>query len=241
MHSFPLRNKKVQEYYLLAGEKYHISFPQIHLYTLGHQCYYRSRLDSLEGQICLESIKQGVLAANEMGIPTVIIDGMRLNNAAKKRRFFQVAQYAVAVGEEYGIQISMETDMTMEDQICFLDKLQGKIKLCFDAHNPVMYGTGYPPDMIRTLGKDRIDHLHVKESQANEDGFLSVETPIVLLGDGCTFFRESAQAVKDIGFCGWIVSENFYFRENILSEGYDYVSAAREDVKRLLDTYGNLP
>lgn len=203
MHAYPLRDRRVQEYYLQAGSDYHISFPQIHLYTLGHQCYYRSRLDTLEGQTCLESIKQGVIAASEMGVPSVIIDGMRMNNAAKRQHIFQVAQYAVRIGEEYGIQIGMETDMSMEDHISFLDALDGKLKLCFDAHNPVMYGTGYPPDMIRTLGKDRIDHFHVKESQANEDGFLSVETPIVLLGEGCTFFRESAQAVKDIGYEGW--------------------------------------
>ena len=75
MQAYALRNKRVQEHYLNAGAKYGIVFPQIHLYTLGHQCYYRSRLDSLEGQECLESIRQGVIAASEMGVPSVIIDG----------------------------------------------------------------------------------------------------------------------------------------------------------------------
>lgn len=238
MHAYPLRDKWVQQYYLEAGERYHIAFPQIHLYTLGHQCYYRSRLDSLEGQICLESIKNAVIAASEMGVPSVIIDGMRMNDPAKKRHVLDVARYAVRTGEEYGVRIGMETDMTMEDTFAFLDALDGKLRLCFDAHNPVMYGTGYPPDMIRALGKDRIDHLHVKESQANEDGFLSVETPIVLMGEGCTFFRESAQAVRDTGFAGWIVSENFYFRPNILAQGYDCVSAAQRDVDSLRAAYG---
>ena len=68
---------------------------------------------------------------------------------------------------------------------------------------------------------------------------MTVETPIVLMGQGGTFFRESAQAVKDIGFEGWIVSENFYFRPNILSEGYDYISAARKDVETLRAVYGD--
>ena len=238
MHAYPLRDKRVQEHYLNAGAKYNIEFPQIHLYTLGHQCYYRSRLDSPEGELCLESIRQGIIAASEMGIPSVIIDGMRMNDPAKRRHVLDVARYAVEQGGEYGIQIGMETDMSLEDHIRFLDALDGRLKLCFDAHNPVMYGTGYPPDMIRALGKDRIEHFHVKESQANEDGFLSVETPIVLMGEGCTFFRESAQAVKEIGFEGWIVSENFYFRPNILEQGYDYVSAAAKDVASLHAVYG---
>ena len=238
MNAYPLRDPEVQAHYLEAGEKYGIEFPQIHLYTLGHQGYYRKRLDSPEGQVCLESIRQAVIAASEMKIPSVIIDGMRLNDAAKKRHALEVAKCAVQVGEEYGIKIGMETDMTLEDHIRFLDALDGKLTLCFDLHNPVMYGTGYPPDMVRVLGKDRMEHFHIKESQPNADGFITVETPIVLMGRGGTFFKESAQAVKDIGFSGWIVSENFYFRPNILADGYDYISAAKEDVKSLHAAYG---
>ena len=159
MNAYPLRDPGVQAYYLEAGEKYHIEFPQIHLYTLGHQGYYRSRLDSLEGKDCLESIRQAVIAASEMKVPSVIIDGMRMNNPAKRQHVLDVACYAVQVGEEYGIQIGMETDMTLEDHFRFLDALDGKLKLCFDLHNPVMYGTGYPPDMVRALGKGRMRPL----------------------------------------------------------------------------------
>ena len=241
MNGYPLRDKCVQEFYLEAGETYHIEFPQIHLYTLGHQGYYRKPLDTLEGKICLESIRQAVIAASEMGVPNVIIDGMRMNDSAKRQHTLDMAKYAVRVGEEYGIKIGMETDMSLEDHFRFLDALDGKLTLCFDLHNPVMYGTGYPPDMVRALGKDRINHFHIKESQPNEDGFITVETPIVLMGRGKTFFQESAQAVKDIGYEGWIVSENFYFRPNILAEGYDYISAAREDVKSLHEAYGYSP
>lgn len=238
MHNYPLRNKRVQDYYLNAAAKYGIEYPQIHLYTLGHQCYYRNRLDSPEGKICLESILQAIIAASEMGIPSVIIDGMRMNDPAKKQHVFDVARYAVEIGEEYGVRIGMETDMTMEDHISFLDALDGRLRLCFDAHNPVMYGTGYPPDMIRKLGKNRMDHFHIKESRPNKDGFLSVETPIVLMGTGCTFFRESAEAVRESGFEGCIVSENFYFRPNILEEAGDVISAAKRDVQSLKEAYG---
>ena len=53
-----------------------------------------------------------------------------------------------------------------------------------------------------------------------------------------TEINKLAQAVKDIGFHGWIVSENFYFRANILEQGYDYVSAARKDLESLHAVYG---
>lgn len=128
----------------------------------------------------------------------------------------------------------METDVTMQKHFEFLDAFDGKLKLCFDTHNPVMYGTGFPPDMIRALGKERIDHFHMKESQPDEEGFVTKETaPIVLLGEGGTYFKESVQAIKDIGYEGWIISETFYTRPNLNQNGDDYISAARKDVETL--------
>lgn len=97
-----------------------------------------------------------------------------------------------------------------------------------------MYGTGYPPDMIRALGKDRIDHFHMKESLADAEGFITKETaPIVPLGKGSTFFNEAVQAIKDIDYEGWIISETFYNRRNFNENGMDYVSSARQDVDTL--------
>lgn len=238
LHGYPLRDRRVQEYYLNAGAKYGIAFPQIHLYTLGHQGYFRNRPDSAEGQICLESIRQGILAASEMDVPTVVIDGMRMNNAAKKHHVFEVAKYAVSLGEEYGINIAMETDMELEDHISFLDAFDGKLKLCFDTHNPCMYGTGHPPEMIRLLGKERIDHFHVKDNGGNEDGYVNVESPLVPFGTGVTFFEEAARAVKDIGFAGWVVSENMYYHPSMMEGAAGYIEAAERDVRALKAAYG---
>lgn len=238
LHSYPLRSKRVQEYYLNLGAKYDIEFPQIHLYTLGHQGYFRNCPASAEGRICFESIKQGVIAASEMGIPSVVIDGMRMNNPAKKQHVLEAAGYAVKLGEEYGINISMETDMELDDHITFLAAFDGKLKLCFDTHNPCMYGTGYPPEMIRTLGRERIDHFHIKDNAGNKDGFVNVESPLVPFGTGVTFFAESAQAIKDIGFEGWIVSENMYYHPSMMEGAADYVEAAKRDVQALRRVYG---
>lgn len=97
-----------------------------------------------------------------------------------------------------------------------------------------MYGTGYPPDMIRALGKERIDHFHMKESLADEEGFITKETaPIVLLGEGSTYFDQSVQAIKEIGYEGWLISETFYERPRLNADGEDYVSSARKDAEKL--------
>ena len=214
-NSYPLNNKRVQESYLEAAAKYGIQLQS------------------------MESIKNGIIAASEMHIPTVMIEGMRMYGAAQHKHVLDMYRYAVEVAQDYGVQIAMETDISLEDHFRFLDQFDGKLKLCFDTHNPVMYGTGYPPDMIRALGKDRIDHFHMKESQPDAEGFVTKETaPIVLLGQGGTFFKESVQAIKDIGYEGWIISETFYNRRNMNENGMDYVSSAKRDVETLKAAFG---
>ncbi len=237
MHANPLRSKRIQDYYLNAGAKYNIEYPQIHLYTLGHLGYYRNSMDSVEGKLCMDMIENAVIAASEMGVPSVIIDCMRLNNKAKYKHALDIAKFAVKVGAEYGIQIGMETDLSLEGHFTFLDEVGGGFKLCFDTHNPCMYGTGYPPDMIRALGKDRFDHFHIKDNGGDAAGHVTVETPLVPFGTGITYFREAAQAVKDTGFSGWIVSENMYYQPAMKQEG-TYVEAARKDVIALHEVYG---
>ena len=238
-NSYPLNNKRVQESYLEASVKYGIELQSIHLYTLVRQNFIRYSQSSPEGQECMESIRKGIIAAAEMHIPTVMIEGMRMYGAAQHKHVFDMYKYAVEVAQDYGVQIAMETDIRLEDHFNFLDQFDGKLKLCFDTHNPVMYGTGYPPDMIRVLGRERIDHFHMKESQPDAEGFVTKETaPIVLLGQGGTFFKESVQAIKDIGYEGWIISETFYNRRNMNENGEDYVSSAKRDVETLKAAFG---
>lgn len=234
MYAYPLNNKWIQDSYMEQAAKYNITLQSIHLYTLVRQGFIRSSLSSDDGKEGMESIKNGIIAAKEMGIPTVMIEGMRMYGAAQPQHVFDMYKYAVDVADAYGVQIAMETDITMEEHFKFLDAFDGKLKLCFDTHNPVMYGTGYPPDMIRALGKERIDHFHMKESMPDKEGFVTKETaPIVLLGQGGTYFNESVQAIKDIGYEGWIISETFYTRPNLNINGEDYISLAAKDVETL--------
>ena len=238
MYSYPLNDKWIQDGYLESAAKYGVHLQSIHLYTLVRQGFIRSSLTSRDGEEGMESIKKGIIAASQMNIPVVMIEGMRMYGAAQRRHVFDMYKYAVEVADAYGVQIAMETDITMEEHFKFLDAFDGKLKLCFDTHNPCMYGTGYPPDMIRALGKDRMDHFHIKDNGGNRDGYVNVESPLVPFGTGITFFEESARAVKEIGFRGWIVSENMYYHPSMMKGAADYIDAARRDVEALKKAYG---
>lgn len=235
-NAYPLNNKRVQDCYLEASAKYGIRLQSIHLYTLVRQNFIRYSQSSPEGQECMESIKNGIIAASEMHIPTVMIEGMRMYGAAQHQHVLDMYKYAVKVAGDYGVQIAMETDVTLENHFKFLDQFDGKLKLCFDTHNPVMYGTGYPPDMIRALGKDRIDHFHMKESRANEFGVLTRKEELVtVLGEGDSHFAEAVDAIHDIGFQGWIFAETFYFFKGF--QGRDYVEIGKHTLRNLRRAY----
>ena len=235
-NAYPLNNKRVQDSYLEASAKYGIQLQSIHLYTLVRQNFIRYSQSSPEGQECMESIKNGIIAASEMHIPTVMIEGMRMYGAAQHQHVLDMYKYAVKVAGDYGVQIAMETDVTLENHFKFLDQFDGKLKLCFDTHNPVMYGTGYPPDMIRALGKDRIDHFHMKESRANEFGVLTRKEELVtVLGEGDSHFAEAVDAIHDIGFQGWIFAETFYFFKGF--QGRDYVEIGKHTLRNLRRAY----
>lgn len=240
LYSFPMNNKWIQDSYLENAAKYGIVLQSMHLYTLARQELIKCSPNSPEGEECKKSIKMGIIAASQMGIPAVMIEGMRMYGAAQKQHVFDMYEYAVDVADGYGVQITMETDMSLEDHFRYTDAFGGRLKLCFDAHNPVMYGTGYPPDMIRALGRDRIYHFHIKDAVPDEEGFITKATsPIVLLGEGGTYFKESVQAIKDIGFEGWLMSETFYTRPNLNENGPDYIALAAKDVQTLKDAFGD--
>ena len=232
MHANPLNDKRVQDYYLNAGAKYNIEFPQIHLYTMGHLCFYRNPMDSPEGEIAKDMVKKACKAASEMGVGSVIIDCMKLLDPAKYAHALEYAKYAVKVGAEYGVNIGMECDFTMAEHFNFLDTVGGNLRLCFDTHNPFMYGTGFPPDMIRALGKDRIDHFHMKDNMGDEYGVATYDTPLVPFGEGIACVEECCEAIKEIGFDGWVVAENMYYQPAI-RKGRDVVEAARQDADTL--------
>lgn len=232
MLGYPLNDKRVQDYYLNAGAKYGIEFPQIHLYTNGHFHWYRNAADSREGEISRENVIKACQAASEMGVGSVIIDCMKLLNPAKYAHALEYAKFAVKVGAEYGVNIGMECDFQMQEHIDFLDEVGGNLRLCFDTHNPCLYGTGYPPEMVKILGPDRIDHYHIKDNKGDKNGFVSYETPLAPFGTGVACFDEVAKAIKEIGYEGWVVSENMYHQPEV-RRGLNAIEAAKRDVEAL--------
>ena len=55
-----------------------------------------------------------------MNIPVVMIEGMRMYGATQRRHVLTCTSMRVEVADAYGVQIAMETDITMEEHFKFL-------------------------------------------------------------------------------------------------------------------------
>ena len=80
-----------------------------------------------------------------------------------------------------------------------------------------MYGTGYPPDMIKSAGKRQDRPFPYERIHASTAKDLSRRRLLhsIAFPTGRHLFKESVQAIKDIGYEGWIISELFYTGPNL--------------------------
>ena len=88
--------------------------------------------------------------------------------------------------------------------------------------------------MIRKIGRDRVGQFRVKDLTADSEGFLTEETAgNALLGRGDSKFKACAEAIKEIGFEGWVLSDTAYYSSDLNPVGGDYETLLAKDVETL--------
>ena len=80
------------------------------------------------------------------------------------------------------------------------------MKAYFDVGNILLYG--YPQDWIRTLGKERIAKVHLKDFHNRRNQVVRANVPeFVNLRDGDLDWKEVHKAFADIGYRGYATVE----------------------------------
>lgn len=239
MDNDPLLDPMVQEEYLEAREKTGMEITGIYLYFLNCQGFVSSANDTLTGQDALKTIENAIKAAAQMHIPLVSVPTKGMFGVAKNLYALQKLEYAVKVGEEYGVRIANSFDTTLVRELEVIDKLGGKLQADFHTIDPAFYAQEAAPEMIRTLGKDKIRQIKCKDAHADREGFLVKETAgDALLGQGDSDWRDCLAAVREIGFAGWVFSDSPFNSLSLNVEGEDYVSLAARDLDTLKQAFG---
>ena len=185
-----------------------------------------------QGGQCLESIRSGVAAAEQMGITSITIAVKGTFGTAQNQYALENLRYAVEQGECHGIRIAVSTDLAPDAVRLLLDTFDGKVKLAMDTYTPLICTSDIPADLIRSFGAEPVDHFRVRDFPPDKEGFPATEEAS-LLGQGIARFAEAAQAVQDTGYTGWIFSDTPYYHPKLQAPGEDYVSLAHRDVHAL--------
>lgn len=234
MDNYPLLDPIVQDEYLQARADTGIEITGIYLYFLNCQGFVSSANDSLTGQDALKTIKNAIIAASQMDIPLVTVPTKGMFGVAKNLYALQKLEYAVQVGEEYGVRIANSFDTSLARELEVIEKLHGKLKADFNTIDPAFYAQEPAADMIRALGKNGIEQVKIKDVIADREGFLVKETAgDALLGQGDSDWKACAAAVREIGFEGWILSDTPFNSLTLNQNGNDYVGLAAGDLKTL--------
>jgi sugar phosphate isomerase/epimerase len=139
-----------------------------------------------------------------------------------------IAGYAAA----RGTSISLETGQETGDELArFLDAIKvARVGVNFDIANFVLYGMDHPPNALRRL-LDRVTSVHVKDG-------LPPDAPRKLgrevrLGDGRGEVGKCLQILRDAGFAGPLVIENYVSRASG-TDPVDEVRTAKAFIEKTL-------
>lgn len=119
----------------------------------------------------------------------------------------EVARYASG----RGVTISLETGQeSAEELLDFIARIKGgDVKVNFDVANLVLYGRDDPPSALRRL-LPKVTSVHVKDGiPPAEHGRLGIERR---LGEGRANVKECLRVLKEAGFQGPLVIENYMAR-----------------------------
>ena len=238
--SFPLMDPYVQNDYLEAAARTGMEITGIYLYLLNHQSFMKAEDGTPQADQCYETIEKAILAASQMGIPMVTVPMNGMFGIGQHTYAYRKLEYAVKKGEEYGVQIAASTDTGLDRQIEVVDSFEGKLKLDFCTTDPIVNAREDAPDFIRGLGKDRIAHFRVKDLKVDSEGFITAETSKpALLGAGDADFMMAAEAIRETGYEGWIISETSYYAQCVnRTIPADYVGSAAWDMDTLRSVFG---
>lgn len=224
---------------MAAAQASDMEITGIYLYLLNHQGFVKFSDLTPQGEQCRETIHNAVKAAAQMGIPSVTVPAFGMFGVGQHTYALKKLEFAVEVGEEYGVQIYISTDMSADRQKEVVEHLHGRAKLDFCTIDPMFSNSGAAPEMIQSLGGNYIAGTSLPRALAGPRGVVTREEsgPALLgQGDGCV--QACSASILQTGYRGWIFSETPYYSQRLRRNGEDCVCLARQDRTALENMFG---
>ena len=204
-HNLPLTDPHVRRYYLDAQQRYGVDFCSIAVNALDKSFVMPPENPQRAAERSF-IMKAAVDTAAALKIPIIQVPSF-WQNAIKTPEELEIAagyfREACDEAEKHGIIVSSENPMSVEDNLALCDLVdRPNFRLYFDNENPVYFNGANSAEMLRALGS-RVCQIHVKDGT-------DAQMSSCHLGQGHAYFHECVQVIHEIGYTGWIVSENNY-------------------------------
>jgi L-ribulose-5-phosphate 3-epimerase len=161
---------------------------------------------SLSDEVVIKSsevLKTLMSNASRLGVADVVIpcvDQSSLENKESIERFIHNIQPSIALAEDIGINLSLETDLPPAEFKSLIDQLGSKrVTVNYDSGNSA--ALGYKPIEEFAAYGDRITDVHVKDRMLNGGS--------VVLGTGETNFPEFLDCLNQINYSGPIIMQAY--------------------------------
>lgn len=231
---FPMSSPAIREGYLQAAADCRVTLHSLHPYGLQREGTMLYPLGTPQGDRGRDSVIRCIDTCAAMSIPTLMLSSFFATLVRNDWDFDVFAgqlAFACRYGRDHGVRIVYESVLSPERILRMIEATRGELTICYDILNPIRWGTGNPQTEIPTLGLEHIDHFHVKDAPDDLKGY-------ALLGQGRGAFADAVRLIRQLGYSGWLVSENYY---TLLSagSGEDFLELARRDCRALRSAFGD--
>lgn len=230
-----LEDARTQRDYLQAAAEHGVSLQALTMTSLisgGGLC---ADAGSAARDEFLEGINRGIAVCRAMGIPDLLLIGMeesRPETEIELENTCQVLREVICRAASHGIRVLYESFLPMDQTIRLLDAA-ADLLLLYDLINPIRRGFDDPAKELCALAEAGKIHLigavHVKDLPPSLAG-------TVPFGAGCGHIEDSLRLLLDLGYHGWLVSENFYAEDCMTAYGSPAETAA-DDLRWLKRRY----
>ena len=230
---YPLNSPAVQEAYLQAAEDWNVTLHSLHPHGLQRVGNMLFPTNTPQGERGKYEVERCIDACQSMGIPNLMVStffATLLRNEWDFDAFADQLRHACAYGKDHGVLITYESVLTPKRLLRLLEACGGdNIAICYDILNPIRWGTGEPVEEIPQL-LPYIDHFHVKDAPYDLKGY-------ALLGEGRGRIVGTAELIRELGYHGWLISENYYTTLSAVT-GEDFLALAKQDIAAIRQLFG---
>lgn len=211
----PLTQSYVQRLYKDAAAQTGISLIGVAGNALGRDGGMILPMDTEQGRRCWDDLTRGLDACAQMKLPIYLAPAFFAGfprTQAERRRIAQRMKEACHYCLGSQVTVTLESIFSATELRRLIDWIDSpNFGIYYDTQNPVTYAGIHVPDDIRAIGPGKIAQIHVKDGVGSIQGSVN-------LGMGETDFFATAEAIREIGYDGWIVLENYYSRPCFSSE-----------------------